>query len=92
MQGTWLTYTDALLYCQRFLRGKICILANADIHFDETLAHVRKIDMGPLNLDPARRFGCGCGAARAVLLCVVPCVSAVSEAHKCVRCVCHVRF
>ncbi len=30
-QGSWLTYSDALLYCHRFLRGKICILANADM-------------------------------------------------------------
>jgi hypothetical protein len=36
VQGTWLTYRDAVEYSSRFLRKGIVILANADIHFDRS--------------------------------------------------------
>ena len=41
----WLTYRTAIEYAERELRGKICVLANADIHFDETLKSLQHLDM-----------------------------------------------
>ena len=42
-QGNWLTYRDAVDYASRFLRNSIVMLANADIHFDASLARLKTL-------------------------------------------------
>jgi hypothetical protein len=45
VQGAWLSYVDAVQYAARFLRGKVVVLANADVHFDHTLARLARLDL-----------------------------------------------
>ncbi|KAJ1495718.1 hypothetical protein T484DRAFT_3236711 [Baffinella frigidus] len=45
VQGSWLSYVDAIQYAHRFLRNKVVILANADVHFDKTLEKVVNLDL-----------------------------------------------
>jgi len=45
VQGSWLSYRDAILYAHRFLPGKVVIIANADIHMDSSLGLVRDMDL-----------------------------------------------
>ena len=49
VQGNWLSYRDAVEYSSRFLRNDIVILANADIHFNHTLARIKNLDMRGLH-------------------------------------------
>lgn len=38
-----LTYHEAFQYCNEYCHGKICILTNSDIYYDETLAKLNEI-------------------------------------------------
>lgn len=43
--GRRATYEDMFQICNRDFAGRICVVANADILFDETLAYVFKLDL-----------------------------------------------
>jgi len=43
--GKRMTFSDAFTYCNTYLDGKVCILANSDVYFDHSLSYLHRLSL-----------------------------------------------